>query len=128
MSELVAYEYAMLRVVPRVDREEFVNAGVLVFARQSRVLAAKVWVEEERLRALWPTIDLAGVERHLRAVEAICNGERSAGAIAGLSQSERFHWLTAPRSSTVQVSPVRTGLTTAPGKVLERLARELRGC
>ena len=125
MPELVAYEYAVLRVVPRVDREEFVNAGVIVFARQSRILGARVRVDAERLRGLWPELDLEGVGRHLRSVERICAGDRAAGAIAGLSQSERFHWLTAPRSAMVQVSPVRTGLTMEPERVLDQLVGEL---
>ncbi len=127
MPDPVAYEYAVLRVVPRVDREEFVNAGVIVFARQSRVLAMRAWVDEGRLRALWPEVDVESVRRHLRAVERICAGDGEAGPIARLSQSERFHWLTAPRSAMVQVSPVRTGITDEVEGVLGRLVEELLG-
>ena len=124
VEEPKAYSYAVVRVVPRVDRDEFVNAGVIVFSPERRFLEARVRLNEDRMRALWPTADLRTVRRHLHAIPRICAGEAEAGPIARLTQTERFHWLTAPRSTVVQISPVRTGLTAEPGGVLERLLGE----
>jgi len=108
----VPYEYAVVRVVPRVDRDEFINAGVIVFAKQQRVLVARVDVNDHRLRALWPGVDVATVRQHLNAIKKICDGDATAGPIARMSQSERFHWLTTPRSTVIQTSPIRTGLSS----------------
>ena len=127
MPERVPYEYAVVRVVPRVDRDEFVNAGVIVFAKTRKLLAASTHVDEARLRALWPNIDVESVKRHLTGIHRICDGDPAAGPIAAMSQSERFHWLTSPRSAVIQVSPVRTGLSDAPETVVEHLSRELLG-
>ena len=125
MPELKAYSYAVVRVVPRVERDEFINAGVILFSQELRFLDARVRVNEERLRALWPELDVALVRRHLGAIPHICAGDASGGPIAKLSPKERFHWLTAPRSTIIQISPVRTGLTDNPATSLEHLAREL---
>jgi len=125
VPERVSYEYAVVRVVPRVDRDEFVNAGVIVFAKQQKLLQARTHMDEERLRALWPAVDIESVRRHLDAVDRVCKGDLAAGPIARMSQSERFHWLTSPRSTVIQVSPVRTGLSSAPEELLEHLTREL---
>ena len=121
MLDRLPYEYAVVRVVPRVDRDEFINAGVIVFAKQQRLLEARVAVDDRRLCALWTGIDLATVRKHLEAIRKICAGDAAAGPIARMSQSERFHWLTTPRSTVIQTSPVRTGLSSN----LERLADEL---
>jgi hypothetical protein len=120
-----AFDYAVVRVVPRVDRDEFINAGVIVFSPQKKFLQARTQVDEARLLALWPALDLEAVRRHLDAIPRIASGEPNAGPIAQLSQSQRFHWLTSPRSTVIQVSPVRTGLTSEPAEVLERLKKEL---
>ena len=112
MLERVPYEYAIVRVVPRVDRDEFINAGVIVFAKQQRMLEARVGVNDRRLRALWPGVDVATVRQHLNAIRKICAGDPAAGPIARMSQSERFHWLTTPRSTVIQTSPIRTGLSS----------------
>ena len=112
MPDRVPYEYAVLRVVPRVDRDEFINAGVIVFARQQKVLEARVDLNDHRLRALWSGVDILSVRQHLNAVKRICAGDPAAGPIAGMSQSERFHWLTTPRSTMIQTSPVRAGLSS----------------
>ena len=125
MGEPKAYSYATMRVVPRVDREEFLNVGVILFSAELRFLAARVLFEEERLRSLWPTLDLYTVRRHLDTIPRICAAEAGAGAIAGLAPKQRFYWLTAPRSTVVQVSPVRSGLTEDPAASLEHLMREL---
>lgn len=112
MPERVPYEYAVVRVVPRVDRDEFINAGVIVFAKQQRMLEARVEVNDRRLHALWPGVDIATVRQHLNAIKKICAGDPAAGPIAQMSQSERFHWLTTPRSTVIQTSPIRTGLSS----------------
>ncbi len=115
------YRYATVRIVPRVDREEFVNAGVILCSPERRYLAAGMRVEEERWRALWPALDVEGVRPHLEAVLRICRGDPDGGPIARMPLKERFHWLTAPRSTVIQVSPVRTGLADALDEELRRL-------
>jgi hypothetical protein len=125
VQERVSYEYAVVRVVPRVDRDEFVNAGVIVFAKQQKLLQARTHLDEDRLRALWPGIDIESVRRHLDAVERVCAGDPEAGPIARMSQSERFHWLTSPRSTVIQISPVRTGLSSDLETLIAHLSREL---
>jgi hypothetical protein len=119
-----SFDYAILRVVPRVDREEFINAGVVVFCLEKRYLDARILVNDERLRALWPELDVELVRAHLEAVPRICMGDASAGPIAKLSQRERFHWLTSPRSTIIQPSPVHTGVCDSTEGVLERLVTQ----
>ena len=121
MRALSSFDYAVLRVVPRVEREEFINAGVIVFCLEKSFLDARVEVQEHRLKALWPDIDVALVRDHLAAIPKICRGERAAGPIASLSKRERFHWLVSPRSTMIQVSPVHSGLCEAPESALERI-------
>jgi hypothetical protein len=126
---LTSFDYAVLRVVPRVDREEFVNAGVIVYCAEHPFLGARVHIDEARLKALWPALDppldIDLVRQHLEAVVRICSGDPSAGPIARLAPRERFHWLVAPRSTIIQVSPVHSGLCEAPADALERLFRQL---
>jgi hypothetical protein len=122
---LTSFDYAMLRVVPRVDREEFINAGVIVFCAEQPFLGARVHFDEARLKALWPALDVELVRQHLEAVPRICSGEPSAGPIACLTPRERFHWLVAPRSTIIQVSPVHSGLCETPADALDRLFRQL---
>jgi hypothetical protein len=121
MPAQASYDYAVVRVVPRVDREEFINVGVILFSKALHFLAARVEVNEERLRSLAPAVDVDLVRRHLEAIPRICAGEEDAGPIALLSQSERFQWLVAPRSTMIQVSPVHGGLCDDPGARLEEL-------
>jgi hypothetical protein len=121
MPAQASYDYAVVRVVPRVDREEFINVGVILFSKALHFLAASVEVNEERLRSLAPAVDVDLVRRHLEAIPRICAGEEDAGPIALLSQSERFQWLVAPRSTMIQVSPVHGGLCDDPGARLEEL-------
>ncbi|HEX4959278.1 MAG TPA: DUF3037 domain-containing protein [Thermoanaerobaculia bacterium] len=121
MPVLSSFDYAVIRVVPRVERGELVNAGVILFCLQRDFLAARVEVNEPRLRALWPEIDLDLVRQHLEAIPKICAASPDAGPIARLSLRERFHWLVAPRSTMIQVSPVHSGLTEQPEKALEEL-------
>ena len=124
MPAPASFDYAILRVVPRVDREEFINAGVVVFCLEKRYLDARILVNDERLRALWPELDVELVRAHLEAVPRICMGDASAGPIAKLSQRERFHWLTSPRSTIIQPSPVHTGVCDSTEGVLERLVKQ----
>ncbi len=110
MHANASFDYAILRVVPRVEREEFINAGVILFCLERRYLKCRIALDEERALALEPTLDITTVCQHLRAVELICSGVRDGGPMAKLSQRERFHWLTAPRSTVLQTSSVRTGV------------------
>jgi hypothetical protein len=115
------YSYAILRVVPRVERGECVNVGVILFARTLEFLQARLEPNESRLRALDPALDLALVSRHLQTFLAICAGAPEGGPVAALPPSERFHWLTAPRSTIIQTSPVHVGSTANPEAELESL-------
>jgi hypothetical protein len=119
------FQYAILRVVPRVERGECVNAGVVLFCRPRRFLAARIALDETRLSALAPDVDLGAVRAHLGAIARIAAGDASAGPIAALPASERFHWLVAPSSTIIQASPVHTGLSDDPEGELERLVARL---
>ena len=127
MPERRAYSYAVVRVVPRVDRDEFINAGVILFSQEHRYLGATVQLHEGRLRALAPEADVTAIRRHIQAIARIAAGDADAGPIARLPQKDRFHWLTAPRSTMIQISPIRTGITEDPEGVLEHLVRDLVG-
>lgn len=120
-----SFDYAVIRVVPRVDRGELINAGVILFCLQKDFLAARVEVDEARLRALWPEVDVDLVRQHLEAIPRICAGDPDAGPIARLSIRERFHWLVSPRSTMIQVSPVHSGLCERPEKALDDLFRRM---
>jgi DUF3037 family protein len=115
-----AFQYAVLRVVPRVERGECFNAGVVLFCRTRGFLGAQVALDERKLAALAPEADAAAVERHLRGLARVAAGDEEAGPIARLSQSERFGWIVAPSSTMVQASEVHTGLA------LKEPADELR--
>ena len=119
------FSYAVLRVVPRVERGERFNAGVVVFCRQRGFLGAKVELDERRLAALAPGTSAAEVRAHLDALARVAAGDPGAGAIAALPASERFGWLAAPSSTIIQASEVHTGLTDDPGKTLDALFAEL---
>ena len=121
MHDLCTYDYAIVRVVPKVEREEFVNVGVIVSCPAKNFLEARIELDEQRLKALDATLDIDSIRPHLASIIAICAGGAQAGPIGQLSQRERFHWLTAPRSTTIQTSPVHTGHTTNPASVLEHL-------
>lgn len=121
MRDHYSYEYAVIRVVPRVEREEFVNVGIIVWCRARELLEAKVEIEPHRLTAIDPTLDLAVIQTHLDAISTICKGGSDAGSIGKLSPRERFDWLTAPRSAVIQTSSVHTGRCTDLGALLENL-------
>ncbi|GJF34195.1 hypothetical protein KNE206_68950 [Kitasatospora sp. NE20-6] len=119
------YEYAVMRAVPRVERGEFVNVGVLLHCRRSGYLGARTHLDQSRLLALDPVADVAGVRRALHGVEALCGGGDGAGPAAGDSPGQRFRWLTAPRSAVLQPGPVHTGLTADPDAELRHLFGQL---
>jgi hypothetical protein len=119
----ISFDYAVIRVVPRVEREEFVNAGIIVFCLQLHFLEARIHVDDNRLRALWPQLDLDLIHNHLDAFPRICAADPGAGPISQLSQRERFHWLVSPRSTMIQVSAVHTGLCETPEILMDTLAR-----
>ena len=115
------FEYAILRVIPREDRGEAFNAGIVLHSRPWRYLAARIELDEEILRALAPGCDPAVVRGQLDTIPRICAGDVSAGPIAELSRPERFHWLVSPSSTMVQPSAVHTGVTDDPDATLEHL-------
>ena len=118
---LHTYDYAIIRVVPRVERGEFVNAGAIVSCPQQRFLEARIELDKQRLRALDSHVDMESVRAHLESITRICAGGAAAGPIGQLSQRERFHWLVAPRSALIQTSPVHTGRCGDPATLLEHL-------
>ena len=115
------FQYALLRVVPRIERGECLNAGVIVFCRTRRFLEARTRLNRERLAALAPFADPVPIERHLALLERVAAGDAAGGAVAALPPSERFHWLVAPSSTVVQPSPVHTGLCDDPAATLQHL-------
>ncbi|MFI1470253.1 DUF3037 domain-containing protein [Streptomyces wuyuanensis] len=115
------FEYALLRVVPRVERGECFNAGVVVYCRARSFVAARTHLDETKLRALDPRADVTGVRAALHAVEGVCRGGEEAGQASGDDAGRRFRWLIAPRSTVVQPGPVHTGLTADPEAEVERL-------
>ncbi len=121
MPKLVSYDYALVRVVPDLERGEFLNVGVILFAKLARVLATRTWLDEGRLETLARDRDPAVIREHLAALERIAAGGPEAGPIGSLSASQRFHWLVAPRSTMIQPSPVHSGLCEDPMAELDRL-------
>lgn len=121
MPEPSTYDYAIIRVVPKVEREEFINAGVIVSSPAHQFLDARIELDERRLLALDPTLDLDSIRAHLATIPAICAGGADSGPIGRLPQRERFHWLVAPRSTVIQTSPVHTGSCGEPAALLMHL-------
>ena len=119
------YKYAVIRVVPRVDRDEFINAGVIFFHPEQGFLGARTMLSEEKLRALSSRVDMEQVKRHLHGIVRICEGDADAGPIAKMKKSDRFHWLTSPRSTMIQTSAVKMGMADSPESELESLTAEL---
>lgn len=115
------YDYAVIRVVPRVEREEFINVGILLSCPVAKFLEARIELADARLLALDPAIDLDTVRRHLATFPAICAGGPGSGPIGLLPQRARFHWLTAKRSSIIQTSPVHLGRCTDAAAAIEHL-------
>lgn len=125
MRELRTYDYAVVRVVPRVERGEFVNAGIILSCDIERILRAGIELDESALLALDSNVDLGLVRSSLAVIPAICAGGTDAGEIGKLSARERFHWLVAPRSTIVQTSPVHTGQCADPNAALEHLLQTM---
>ena len=121
MPGALSYDYAIIRVVPRVEREEFLNVGVLLSAESTDFLEAKVQLDESCLLAMAPGTDVDLVRKHLASIPLICRGGPGSGPIGALKQRPRFHWLTAVRSSMIQTSPVHGGRTSDPAEALQRL-------
>jgi hypothetical protein len=119
------FQYAIVRVVPRVERGETLNAGVIVLCRPKRFLGARVGLDTERLRAVAPDVDPATIQTHLDGIVRIARGDADAGPIAALGQGERFHWLVAPASTVIQASEVHTGLCADPADELDHLFERL---
>ena len=119
------FQYAIVRVVPQVERGECMNVGVVFFCRPRRYLAARMALDEGRLVAFAPDVDIDEVRAHLEAMTRIAAGEPGSGPVARLEQSERFHWLVAPSSTVIQTSPVHTGLCEDPEATLDGLVEKL---
>ena len=120
-----AYDYAILRAVPRVERGERINVGVVVSCPTRGFLDCRTHLERARLLALDPAADVEGLARHLVSLEAVCRGQRNAGPIAALPRTERFHWLVSPRSAVLQASAVHSGRCEDPARTLEHLFETL---
>jgi hypothetical protein len=121
MPARCSFDYAVVRVVPRVERGEFVNAGVILYCTERRYLGARFELDERRLAALFPAADPAEVARHLESIARVCAGGDAAGPIGRLPQRARFDWLVAPRSTIVQTSPVHSGLAADLERTIEHL-------
>jgi hypothetical protein len=119
------FEYALLRVVPRVERGEFINAGVVLYCQEANFLDARIHLDPERLRALDPNLDPETVRAHLEVARLVCEGGPEAGAVGLLPPGQRFGWLVAPRSTVVQPSPVHTGFADDPEEAIERLLQTM---
>lgn len=117
-----SYDYAVIRVLPRVERGEFINVGVIVYCRTRRYLAARIELDPLRLQALAPDVDVETLQAHLALIPEMCAGE---GPVGRLGQADSFHWLVAPHSTVIQASPVHTGLCDDPEAVLDNLMERL---
>ncbi len=120
-----SFDYAVVRVVPRVEREEFVNAGVILFCSEADFLAARVVLPRERVRAIFPAADLELLQAHLDVIPHIADGAEGSGPIGQLPRRQRWHWLVAPRSTVIQVGPVHTGLCEDNRAALDALFERL---
>lgn len=127
MQEKHLFEYAVIRVVPRVEREEFINVGVVLFCKKHKFLQVMYTVNAQRLQAFCNDIDPAEIQNYLHGFEKVCQGDTSAGAIAQLDIANRFRWLTANRSTVLQTSKVHPGFCTEPQQKLEQLFKDLVG-
>jgi hypothetical protein len=127
MQERALYEYAVLRLVPRVEREEFINIGVVLFCKRQKFGGVKYVLDESKMKAIFKEeeICMTTIQQNLASFEQICTGNKKAGKIAGLDLAERFRWLTAKRSTIIQTSPVHSGRTFDAAETLETLFKDL---
>lgn len=125
MSERLPFEYAIIRVVPHIEREEFINVGVILSCQSAGFLDAMFDIDAVRLKGLAPELDIEEIQAHLEAIRLICEGGHKAGSIGRLPRRARFDWLVAPRSTIIQTSAVHTGLCSNPQHALEQLLRKM---
>ncbi|AIM36004.1 DUF3037 domain-containing protein [Sphingobacterium sp. SG20118] len=125
MPEKTLYEYAVVRLVPRVEREEFINVGVALYCRKNRFANVLFHIDETRAHLLCPDVDLEMIRKHLESFVKICVGDKDGGKLATLDLTERFRWLTANRSTVIQCSPVHPGLCNDPAVTLQLLFEKL---
>jgi len=125
VSALSSYDYALIRVVPDVERGERLNVGVLLFCRTRRFLGVRIHLDEARTLILAPDLDLAALQQQLDNIARICEGGPDAGILGQMSRSERFHWLVSPRSTIIQTSRVHTGLCIDPTDALDHLLKTM---
>lgn len=125
MQENQLFEYAVIRIVPRVEREEFLNVGVILYSRKQNFLQVLFQLDKTRLQAFSDKLDTAEVEEHLLAFERICNGGPDSGPIGQLDMASRFRWLTATRSTVVQTSKVHPGFCNNPAEAIQKLFTQL---
>ena len=125
MHEKCAFDYAVIRFVPRVEREEFFNVGVILSCSREKFLEARIYLDEKKLTAFAPNADVEKIKNYLEIIPKICAGVKEAGIIGRLTQRERFYWLTAVRSTVIQASPVHTGLCSDPAEILEHLFKTM---
>jgi hypothetical protein len=125
MPEKQLFEYAVIRVVPRVEREEFMNVGIIVYSQKNKFLQSRFHIDNNRLKAFSDETDATEIEEHLRSFERICKGGKAAGPIGELDLASRFRWLTATRSTIVQVSKVHPGFCCEPAEAVDKLFKEL---
>lgn len=125
MHDNQLFEYAVIRLVPRVDREEFLNVGVILYCAKQKFLKTLFQLDAHRITSLYPEIDIETVQKHLTTFQLICEGDPGAGPIAKLPVAERFRWLTATRSTIIQISKVHPGFCTNAEETLNKLYRQL---
>ena len=125
MNNNYFYDYVIVRVVPKVEREEFINVGVILSCKEKKYLNARFELNEEKLKSLNHEIDIDMIKNHLKAIEEISAGNENAGPIARLSQMERFHWLSSPKSTIIQNSAVHSGYCKEPSATLEHLIKTM---
>jgi hypothetical protein len=126
-DKLCTFDYAIIRLVPRVEREEFFNVGVILSCPGHKFLESRIFLDEDKLKCFAPDVNAETVREYLSVIPKICAGDAEAGVIGRLPQRERFYWLTAPRSTIIQTSPVHTGITDDPRGEIEHLFKTMVG-
>ena len=124
-DEICTFDYAVIRLVPRVEREEFFNVGVILSCPQQKFLEARIFLDEQKLKCFAPALEPETIRHYLAIIPKICAGAKEAGIIGSLSQRERFYWLTAARSTIIQAAPVHTGFCKDGREMLEHLFEKM---